>query len=115
LFNLMVKGSGWSPDRDTFPLSRIFEYTEAQLVDRFMPNGQIDLAALQKLPTIFVEESYRDSNQVAHVGIIVRAHVSGRDVALEYAIGRKLRTRCAWSDSRADPLRGAKLRATGVS
>lgn len=84
MFNLIVKGSGWTEGRDTFSGSRIFEYTEDLLVDRFTPSGQLDLAALIQLPTIFVQETFGQGDQIARVGMIIRANMSGRDVALEY-------------------------------
>jgi len=84
LFNLIVKSSAWAEGRDTFFGGRIFEHTEQPLVDRFKPGGQLDLAALITLPTVFVQETFGQGDQIARVGTIVRAHMSGRDVALEY-------------------------------
>ncbi len=86
LFNLIVKSSAWADGQDTFPGSRIFEHTEQALIDRFKPSGQLDLAALIGLPTIFVQETYGQGDQIARVGIILRAYISGRDVALEYVV-----------------------------
>lgn len=84
MFNLIVKGNAWVEGRDTFHGGRIFEYTEQSLVDRFKPGGQLDLAALILLPTVFVQETFGKGDQIARVGIIIRASMSGRDVALEY-------------------------------
>lgn len=78
LFNLIVKGNGWGEGRDTFPGSRIFEYTEQSLTDRFRAGGQLDLAALIQLPTIFVQETFWEGDQIARVGMIMRANFSGR-------------------------------------
>lgn len=86
LFNLIVKSSAWADGQDTFPGGRIFEHTEQALIDRFKPSGQLDLAALVGLPTIFVQETYGQGDQIARVGIILRAYISGRDVALEYVV-----------------------------
>lgn len=85
MFNLLVSGKAWADGRDTVPGSRTFEYTEQPLIDRFKPGGQLDLAALASLPTLFVEETSGLGNQVARVGIITHARMSGRDVRLEYA------------------------------
>jgi hypothetical protein len=85
LFNLIVKGSGWAEGRDTFPSGRIFEYTDQQLVDRFRPAAQLDFASLIALPTVFIQETFGLGDQIVRVGTIIRAHMSGRDVALEYA------------------------------
>jgi hypothetical protein len=84
LFNLIVKSSGWAEGLDTFSGGRVFEYTEQPLVDRFKPAGQLDLAALITLPTVFVQETFGQGDQIARIGTILRAHMSGRDVALEY-------------------------------
>lgn len=85
MFNLIVKGNGWAEGRDSMYGGRTFEYTAADLVERFKPNGQLDLAALATLPTLFVEETSGVGNQVARVGTITRARISGRDIALEYS------------------------------
>lgn len=89
MFNLIVKSSEWADGQDTFSGSRIFEYTEQPLIDRFKPSGQLDLTALATLPTLFVQETYAQGDQVARVGTILRANMSGRDVALEYVYDPK--------------------------
>jgi hypothetical protein len=84
LFNLIVKGRGWANNRDSFLSSRIFEYTSDSLVERFKPNGQLDFNSLMNLPTLFMEESWGSELKSARVGTIVRASISGEDIALEY-------------------------------
>lgn len=85
MFNLLVKGNGWAVHRDTMYGERTFEYTEQHLIDRFRPDGQLDLTALTVLPTLFVEETSGRGDHVARVGMITRARMTGRDIALEYA------------------------------
>jgi hypothetical protein len=82
MFNLLVKASAWANGRDTILASRVFEYTEQALVDRFKSEGQLDLPSLRVLPTLFVEEGQHD--EVAHVGTITRARIIGQNVSLEY-------------------------------
>ena len=84
MFNLLVKYGSWANERDAIPNARAFEYTENSLVDRFKPGGQLDLVALTGLPTLFVQETSGQGNQVGHVGTITRARMSGHNVALEY-------------------------------
>jgi hypothetical protein len=84
LFNLIVKGSGWANNRDTFTVGRTFEYTSDALVERFKPNGQLDFDALKNLPTLFMEESWGTDPKYARVGTIVRARESGGEISLEY-------------------------------
>ena len=90
MFNLIVKGSEWANETDGFPLARIFEYTAPQLAERFKPAGQPDFATLSTLPTLFLQESYREGDQVAHVGTILRAYTSSGDVRLEYVYERNI-------------------------
>ncbi len=85
MFNLLVRGSGWSGVRDTMPHGRVFEYTEPHVKKYFLSNGNIDLNALVSLPTVFLEETYGDGNQVVRIGTITRARVSGHDIVIEYA------------------------------
>jgi hypothetical protein len=84
MFNLIVKASAWADGRDSILASRVFEHTDQSLVDRFKPGGQLDLDALIALPTLFVQETSGQSDQVAHVGTITRARMTGQNVALEY-------------------------------
>jgi hypothetical protein len=84
VFNLLVSGSGWADARDTLPAARALEYTEKHLMDRFKLDGQLDLPALISLPTLFLEESSDRGNQVARIGTITRARISGREIVLEY-------------------------------
>lgn len=84
MFNLIVRGNGWAEGRDNMYGSRIFEYTEQNLIDRFKPGGQLDLVSLATLPTLFLEETAGQGDQIARVGKITEARMSGRDVALEY-------------------------------
>ena len=85
MFNMIVKYSAWADGRDTIPGGRVFEYTEDQLVAQFKPNGQLDLPSFTTLPTLFVQESSGQGNEVARVGTITRARISGANVALDYA------------------------------
>jgi hypothetical protein len=85
VFNLLVKGNGWTDGRDTMPESRAFEYTERHLIDKLKPEGQLDLATLASLPTLFLEETSGRGDQVARVGTITSGKTSGRDIVLEYA------------------------------
>lgn len=84
MFNLLVSGSGWASTRDTFPEGRAFEYTEQRLRDQFKPSGKLDFDALLSFPTLFLEETSGRGDQVARVGTITRARISGREIILEY-------------------------------
>src|SRR5437763_14688056 len=88
MFNVIVKTVPWVEGHETFPLSRIMEYTDAGLMARFNPQGALDLAALTQLPTIFMEETSGAGDQVAHVGTILGARVQGRQVVLEIVYDR---------------------------
>lgn len=84
MFNLIVKSRGWTERLDTIPVERVFEHTESFLEDRFKPAGQFDFAKLITLPTVFVQETSGKGDQIARIGTILRAYISGRDVTLEY-------------------------------
>ncbi len=85
MYNLVVKHSAWSGSRDSILASRVFEYTEKDLIDRFQPSGQTDFKSLLSLPTLFVEEkSWNQLDQIVRVGTITRARPSNRDVVLDY-------------------------------
>jgi hypothetical protein len=85
LFNLLVKFSAWAEGgRDTFPVGRLFEYTDQALIEEFKPAGNLDLQLLSELPTLFVQETSGQQDQVAHIGRITRARINGPNLAIEY-------------------------------
>ena len=86
LYNLLVKGNGWSDSRDEMDCSRVFEYTEDYLKERFRTGDRIDIDNLIRLPCLFMQETWHDgSQQNARVGTITNAVKSGGVFKLEYA------------------------------
>jgi hypothetical protein len=84
VFNLLVKSGSWGDGRDSIPASRALQYTETSIEERFAPNGPVDFNALIKLPTLFVEETRRGTDQTARVGMMADARIVGRNLILEY-------------------------------
>lgn len=79
MYNLLVKFSPWIDGRDAMSNGRMFEHTDQPLIDRFKPAGQLDFASLLELPTLFVQETSGQRDQMARVGTIRRARISGND------------------------------------
>lgn len=85
MFNLLVRGSGWTESRDSMPIGRVFEYTEPVIVDNFRTaDGSLNLKELSLLPCLFLQETFGDRSRTVRVGTIIRATTSGNDVMLEY-------------------------------
>ncbi|MDX2029351.1 MAG: hypothetical protein SF339_01685 [Blastocatellia bacterium] len=84
MFNLLVSGAGWADRRDTMPTGRVLEYTDDAISARFMPNGQLDTAAVMALPTLFMAESFGEADPVARIGSITNIRLVDREVRLEY-------------------------------
>ena len=84
MFNLLVKFQPWANGHDTMPAARAFEDTDQALRDRFKPEGQLDCAALIRLPALLVQETSGLGNQIARVGTITQVRPSGYDIALDY-------------------------------
>jgi hypothetical protein len=83
MFNLLVRAGGWSDRRDEVSIGRI--YITAEQEPEFKPAGVLNLERLKSLPAIFAEETNgNDLNQVARVGEITSARLSGQSVAIEY-------------------------------
>lgn len=85
MFNLLVKGTEWSESSDSMAYNRVFEYTEQNIKDQFSDKGGIDLNALLKLPSVFLEETYGDENQKVRIGTITHARKTGSEIVLEYS------------------------------
>jgi hypothetical protein len=84
VFNLLVRYEPWGDGRDSMPIGRILEYTDSALVERFKPNGQLDIDALITLPCLFAEETGSSANQVARVGNVYRARRNGPDLTIDF-------------------------------
>lgn len=87
MFNLLMSGNGWEPNRQSFGRGRTLESTDDAIVARFMPNRTMNVAAVQQLPTLFVAETAYDNSQAAaRVGTLTRIRQTsiGGDYQLEY-------------------------------
>lgn len=86
MYNAIFSSSGWNDHADTFPLSRIFEYTDPQIVALFQqgPPNTTNFHELIKLPTLFLSEQSRGVMPAAAVGYISQARIVGQNVSLEY-------------------------------
>lgn len=71
----------WASGRVTVPVGRMFEYTEAHIVEQFRLNNAPLLDKLTALPCVFCEEGTED--EVAYVGQINRARIVGGEISLE--------------------------------
>ena len=81
MFNLLMFTVDWMSGRVTVPLGRMFEYTDNHITDQFRQNGSVQLEALRALPCVFCKEG--TTNEIAYVGQINGARVTGRDLFLE--------------------------------
>ena len=81
MFNLLMFNDDWLSGRIKVSIGRIFEYTDDHIADHFRHEGNPVLDRLKALPCLFCKEG--TSDQVAYVGQINRARITGRDVVLE--------------------------------
>lgn len=87
MYNLIVRTQGWEGGHGTVDLGRTLEYTTEQVRAIYEPNDKPNLEALSKLPTIFASETtYENDQDLARVGTITRAVVSGRSILVDYVL-----------------------------
>lgn len=86
MFNLIIKGNkSWTSSRELFEKSRVLEYTEEYVKQRFMPNQTLDIHEVTKIPTVFAcETSYQIPEPNAQVGMLTSVQLSGDNFCLEY-------------------------------
>jgi len=84
MFNLIMRSVELNTGRENMPVGRIFEYTDDRLIDKFRQNknGPILLDELRLLPCLFMQEG--EGDEVAYVGQITVARISGGDIVFEY-------------------------------
>lgn len=86
MFNLLVSAGGWDLRHGSMSRGRMLTWTDDELVLLFRQGETLDLNALARLPTLFVDEtSHHRAPQFARVGRIFSATARGADVQLEYA------------------------------
>lgn len=86
MFNLLVKSSPWTGGTATFGTDRVLSLTEDSLTKKFSPGGTLDFDALTKLPTLFVEETNRDANQVARIGKVINVSLQRHQYVIQYLL-----------------------------
>jgi hypothetical protein len=85
LYNVLIRIGEWPSHRSTFMSSRVFQYTDDHVLQRFKPNGVIDVNAVMDLPTLFTyEQDGRDGGLPGRVGRITRMQKGARDYELSY-------------------------------
>lgn len=80
-------------------MGRMFEYTDEHIAAQFRDGGNPLLDRLTSLPCLFCEEG--NTEEIAYVGQINRARISGRDLLLEISF-----------DAEVPPLRNGKIYAS---
>lgn len=74
----------WNAGRTTISVSRVFEYTDDHIANLFRQNGELLLDQLTRLPCLFMQEGR--TNEIAYVGQINRARLSGQEIIIEYTL-----------------------------
>jgi hypothetical protein len=82
VFNLLIQYPPWGEVRGTIDLGRMLEYTADQVKAQFQNGAAPALDKLMQLPCLFMQEGTDD--QVARVGRITEARISGREISFEY-------------------------------
>jgi hypothetical protein len=74
----------WNVGRATISVGRVFEYTDDHIANLFRQNGELLLDQLIRLPCLFMQEGR--TNEIAYVGQINRARLSGQEIIIEYTL-----------------------------
>jgi hypothetical protein len=92
VFNLLMSGAGWEPNRDTFTRSRVLEYTSQLLQQEFMRNGALDVDAVTNIPALFASETcFRGTQDPARVGRLTRVRLVGTEYQFDYVLDPDIR------------------------
>jgi hypothetical protein len=84
VFNLIMRWFDWNEAQGSLPLGRMFEYTEAPLVEQFTANGQPAFDRLVRLPCLFMNEG--TGAEVCRVGTVTRTRMVNREVMFDYVL-----------------------------
>ena len=88
MFNLLVKGSPWGDGHDRIDRSRVFEYTDSDVLHGVMPGLDIDFDTVIRFPALMMQETAGEFERVARIAQIHRVHVdeSTRKLLLDYSL-----------------------------
>ena len=86
MFHFIVKGAGWTSDRDTIDRSRVLEYTEDHIKEIFEPDGDLDLEKATEIPALFLSETGGLGDEIGRIGTITRVRVVGRNYQIDYTL-----------------------------
>ena len=86
MFHFIVKGAGWTSDRDTIDRGRTLEYTEEHIKDLYASGGNLDLEKTTKIPALFVSETGGLGEEIGRIGTINRVRVVGRNYQIDYTL-----------------------------
>lgn len=86
MFHFIVKGAGWTPNRDTIDQSRVLEYTDQHVLEMFQPDGALDVEKAIDIPALFVSETGGLGDEVGRVGTINRVRSVGRNFQIDYTL-----------------------------
>ena len=75
MFHFIVRGAGWTPNRDTIDQSRVLEYTDQHVLETFQPDGALDVEKAIDIPALFVSETGGLGDEVGRVGTINRVGI----------------------------------------
>jgi hypothetical protein len=82
VFNLLVGYAASGEGRGIVDVSRLFEHTDDEIAALFKDGTHVLFEKLIRFPCLFMHEGTND--ELAHVGTITRAQISGRQIAIEY-------------------------------
>ena len=84
MFNLIMR---WFEDyggSSSISLGRVFEYTEPHLAEQFREHNRPNLAALTRLPCLFMNEGI--GQEICRVGSITRTRIANGEIHFDYVL-----------------------------
>lgn len=91
MFNFLVNYQGWAEGKGSLHISRVLEFTDELLTEKFKFNNEIRFQELINYPALFIEESFKDSGaQLVRVGKITSAKLQSNEVHIEYSFDTRI-------------------------
>lgn len=84
MFHFIVKGAGWTSDRDTIDRSRVLEFTEEHIKNLYASGGNLALEKATEIPALFVSETGGLGDEIGRVGTITRVRQVGRNYQIDF-------------------------------
>ncbi|HEN5539653.1 TPA: hypothetical protein ACF74P_003023 [Legionella pneumophila] len=90
MYHLLINSEGWLGEKGTMPNSRVFEYTNPEICEKFKSGNEFNIQQIASIPAIFASEINSAGVQDVCVGRITNVTQSDDKIHIEYYLDKDI-------------------------